>query len=303
MNASEAAALLQSESSHDRRLGARFFESNSSPEHRSLLTERLAVETDTWTRRALVRGLEAVDQSSRSQTDTDEEEAFDGEGDATFLQALGRATNEVVHELRPILGILRVAAAREIKNYEGSRTRVQVDRVSAALRAFDEINKASELVSRELIDLSQVVGAVLEEFAGLNVEPAGPPALSVNGNAGLIEMALRNGVRNAVEATSQTGSLEPVVVSWNRSDGEAWISVLDRGSGLPDRRTHIFRIGSSTKKGHLGFGLALARRCAKSLHGVLTVRSRDGGGTAFELRWPAYEIGDEDNHVSEATNQ
>jgi len=292
MDEAEAAKLLETGSSHERLTAARYFQSVILPHRREFLGHRLTQESDVWTRRALIRAIESIDAGTGSAS-AEEVDVGEPEDDEVFLQALGRATYEIIHELRPILGILRVTAAREVRKYEDSRTRVQLDRLAAALRALDELNKASALVSLEPIDLSAVMRGLLAEFEDQPVEQAAPPSVPVVGNAALIEMAVRNGIRNALEAQAAGGIAEPVVVSWNRSDREAWVTVLDRGPGLPDRRAHIFRRGSSTKAGHLGFGLALARRSAMSLRGTVTVRNRQGGGAAFELRWPTVPSGDE----------
>jgi signal transduction histidine kinase len=154
------------------------------------------------------------------------------------------------------------------------------------------MNQASALVSLEPMDLSLVMIGLLTEFEDQPVEAAGPLSAEVMGNPGLVEIAVRNGIRNALESQAAAGVGESVVVTWNRTDREAWVTVLDRGSGFPKRTSQVFQFGSSTKEGHVGAGLALARRCANSLHGNISVRNRDGGGAAFELRWRTVFPGD-----------
>ena len=106
---------------------------------------------------------------------------------------------------------------------------------------------------------------------------------------GLLELLLKNALRNAVEATSEAGEpFTPVTVTWGETDIDYWISVLDRGIGLPQRLESAFKIGASLKKGHLGVGLALAAQAADSMQGQISLTPRDGGGAQFEFRWPRY---------------
>jgi signal transduction histidine kinase len=102
-------------------------------------------------------------------------------------------------------------------------------------------------------------------------------------------MALENGLRNAVEATAghhdDTG-LPSVVVTWGTTDRDFYVSVLDRGVGLPGGVHRVFDIGSTTKRGHLGMGLALAKQAVRTLGGRVALRPRKDGGVGYEFRWP-----------------
>ena len=83
----------------------------------------------------------------------------------------------------------------------------------------------------------------------------------------LVHLILANAVRNALEATTGLPAEEPIVVNWDSTDAEYWVAILDRGRGLPQTMHRVFEIGSTTKKGHLGMGLALAKQAALSLGG------------------------------------
>ena len=105
------------------------------------------------------------------------------------------------------------------------------------------------------------------------------PPFTVN----LIQIIFCNAVRNAIEATTEAGALNPVVVNWGTTDRDFWIVVLDDGPGIPIGLSRAFDIGTTTKKEHLGMGLALARQAALSLNGKISLSPRNGKGARFEF--------------------
>jgi signal transduction histidine kinase len=81
-------------------------------------------------------------------------------------------------------------------------------------------------------------------------------------------------------------TVEPIVIGWGETDRDLWLSILDRGKGFPQGFAKLFEIGTTTKKNHLGMGLALARQAALSLNGQITLAPRQPNGAKFEFRWP-----------------
>jgi signal transduction histidine kinase len=105
-----------------------------------------------------------------------------------------------------------------------------------------------------------------------------------------VKLVVANGLRNAIEATESLSEIidasNRVVVSWGETDRDYWIAIVDWGPGLPLGFDRIFDIGSTTKKDHLGMGLAIAERAALSLSGNVSVTPREDKGTRYEFRWP-----------------
>jgi C4-dicarboxylate-specific signal transduction histidine kinase len=97
-----------------------------------------------------------------------------------------------------------------------------------------------------------------------------------------------NGLKNAVEAVHEVGAdlrTHPIVVSWGVTDKDYWISIVDRGPGVAAVSATRFEVGKSTKPGHSGFGLAVARRAMESLGGELSLSAAEAGGARYELSW------------------
>ena len=103
----------------------------------------------------------------------------------------------------------------------------------------------------------------------------------------VLRLAIVNGLRNAVEAVGGLSGPEPhsVVVTWGQTDVDYWVAVRDRGPGLVGPEESAFGIGKTTKRGHRGFGLAIARKAIETLDGACTLQPADGGGARFEVRW------------------
>ena len=61
--------------------------------------------------------------------------------------------------------------------------------------------------------------------------------------------------------------------------------MLDKGPGIVGPTESAFDIGKSTKQGHCGFGLAIARQAIETLGGTVSLQPVVGGGALYEARW------------------
>ena len=215
-------------------------------------------------------------------------------GDALFraapgsVAALRETTDQIVHEMNPLLGMALYYAQKELTNFDRSRTKQKLDQLVAITEAFDSWGRAASAPDVSEFDVAKHIEEIADEIksaSGRRFEFAGPSPLLDIADPVLFRLAFRNGVVNAAEA-SQGLTEEPVVITWDKDDRDVWVSILDRGAGLPDRMEKAFEIGASTKGGHAGMGLTIAKRAAKSLHGDIRLVSRPEGGARFELRWP-----------------
>jgi nitrogen fixation/metabolism regulation signal transduction histidine kinase len=95
----------------------------------------------------------------------------------------------------------------------------------------------------------------------------------------LLEQALTNLLRNAIDASVETGG--SVSVDWQSSEAEVVLSIADEGAGIanPD---NLFVPLFTTKKGGSGVGLVLARNIIEAHGGQLSLtnRSRVRGAVA-----------------------
>jgi signal transduction histidine kinase len=91
---------------------------------------------------------------------------------------------------------------------------------------------------------------------------------------------------NAIEASGPDGHVLVQV----EEDESVHIRVTDDGCGIPsDELTRIFEPFVSLRKGGTGLGLFLALNFVRKSGGDVRVRSEPGGGSVFEIVFPAIE--------------
>jgi signal transduction histidine kinase len=110
-----------------------------------------------------------------------------------------------------------------------------------------------------------------------------------------LQQVLLNLLFNASDAMADTPPVARVVeVTIDVVDGKLGISVLDRGSGLPEDPEVVFQPFHTTKEHGLGLGLAISRTLITAHRGRLWCEHRDGGGAAFHVTLPlATSLSDE----------
>jgi two-component system, NtrC family, nitrogen regulation sensor histidine kinase NtrY len=114
-----------------------------------------------------------------------------------------------------------------------------------------------------------------------------PPDVVVHADAELLEQALINLLRNAVEAVENIHS-PGIEVRCCQSRVDISIEVHDNGRGLPDDTAgKVLTPFFSTKAGGGGVGLSVARHVALAHGGQLKVRRGEAGGAVFSLVLPA----------------
>lgn len=287
---SQALLLLGSKTSDDRLRAARFLAHQGSAEDIQVIQIALREESNRWAKSAMRKAISALRNDPTPPEISIGVEGEDERGiEQIYADAVEETTQRLVHELRPVVGRLDVCASREIPNYASSRTKAEWTRLRDLLSAIDKLGQAAAppvYAEFDFVDLLERVVSSERDGVQSQVEMAGPRPFIVLGSAELIELIVSNAVRNAIEASEEPGSAEPIVVSWGDTDRDYWLSILDRGRGFPHGFSKIFDIGSTTKKGHLGMGLALARQAALSLNGHLSLAPREPIGVKFEFRWP-----------------
>ncbi|MEI9949828.1 MAG: ATP-binding protein [Pseudomonadota bacterium] len=108
-------------------------------------------------------------------------------------------------------------------------------------------------------------------------------------DAGQIQQALINLLKNAFEASSEPSSVELGVNPGEA--GAATLTVADRGTGMTDEvlKNALLPFFSTKEKG-TGLGLALCREIVEAHRGKLRVARREGGGIVISIWLPSRHV-------------
>lgn len=149
---------------------------------------------------------------------------------------------------------------------------------------------APQRTSYERVPLREVVNAAVESLAPcfesgrvrftLDV----PPSHAVTGDRPLLLHAVRNLIRNALDALVDGGDV--VATSYRGADGVE-LEIADSGPGLhDDARRAAFDPFYSRKNAGLGLGLTVVRQIVEAHGGEVEQVNCPEGGAAFTLRFP-----------------
>jgi len=230
---------------------------------------------------------------------------------AESLAHLGELSAGVAHELRnglATLGGYLTLLERDLANDKGQlagRDSQHVGEYLGELRG--ETQRLQRVVADFLgfthpgaarlvdVDLAALVrhaaadpaldgGIVCVDEADADVSAAASPAAILAGDPQLLERALRNLLRNAVEAQQRSGATTPVEVAAGWRDDGFEIAVRDRGPGFSaEMRRRLFQPFATDRPGGVGMGLALAHRIVVLHGGTLTLEPRTDGGTVARI--------------------
>jgi signal transduction histidine kinase len=169
-----------------------------------------------------------------------------------------------------------------------------------ATRGLNVIATRSESLSRFMTAYAQLakmppprfapieIGALLRRVANVEtrakvcVEEAAP--VTIQGDADQLEQVLINLIRNAVDASAETGG--GVYVRQERTVSGVDIVVRDEGPGLSNT-ANLFVPFFTTKRGGSGIGLVLSQQIAEAHHGSVSLKNAiDGPGCEARLSLP-----------------
>jgi signal transduction histidine kinase len=208
---------------------------------------------------------------------------------ADYLSERTAMIGAIAHDLRTPLARIafRVEAAPDPVRDKVLADVKQMQAMISATMAF--ARTAATPGERATINLAGLVSAIVEQEGDLErpVSLRASEPARVNADPLALERLIQNLIDNGV---AYGGAVE---VSLSRGEGEARLTVADRGPGLPvDSLERVFQPfwrgdpSRNRETGGIGLGLTIARSVAEDHGGRLTLSNRAGGGLEALLRLP-----------------
>jgi putative PEP-CTERM system histidine kinase len=221
--------------------------------------------------------------------------------EARQFDAFYRTSAFVVHDLKNVIAQLELVAknaGRHKNNPEFIEDAVRTieSAVERATLVLDHLRRAKPTASEPTVtSLDVLVGEVVERCSNLlprprlRIEGANYP---VQCQRERLANVLEHLVRNGQEATPDDGLVK---MSLSRQGTRALLQIEDTGAGMDAEfvRDSLFKPFVTTKgNAGLGVGVYDAREYLQQLGGSITVSSRPGKGTLFDILLPLSDDGE-----------
>jgi len=227
--------------------------------------------------------------------------------DAAFTH-IRRFSADASHELRTPLTVLRgelEELAEQPNLQEESRERIgsaleetdRLSRIVESLLVISRLDAGEARMEKKQFDFAELTAATVEQLR-LLAEDKGVSLVSdvegggveVEGDPARLKQIVVNLLDNAIKYTPPDGKVEAKV---RRNGSFAILEVKDGGIGIPaEALPHVFerfyRVDKARSRsvGGTGLGLAIVKSICTAHGGDVTVESREGRGSMFQVKLP-----------------
>ena len=229
------------------------------------------------------------------------------------LTAMGEMAAGIAHEIRNPLGSIELFASLLRKDLEGDQEKALLaDHIGSGGKNMDRIISSillfakSPQPSRRRCDVNDLLKELLEFSSNILppeniriVRELAPDNPMVNGDEDLLRQVVLIFIRNSIQAMPEGGELsivsrkkpEKVSKDKNAQNERPYVEIVfaDTGHGISEENlAKIFNPFFTTKARGTGLGMAIAYNIIKAHSGAIEVESREGQGTRFVVKLPAW---------------
>jgi len=245
-----------------------------------------------------------VDITERKQAEERARQQQDRLQSTARLVAMGEMASSIAHELNQPLAAISSYCTGAVNLLRNDAPPAEV--VPALDKAVEQARRAGQVIRRiynlarhsedrfesirlgERIDaaLAQMEGEIRQKGIRVTLDLQAQP--SIEGDPVLLEQALFNLFRNAVESMRDTPIHQRQIdIRLTCADQYALLTIADRGCGIDAGvADKLFDPLFTTKAEGMGMGLAICRSVVENHRGRLSFEANVGGGTVFHILLP-----------------
>jgi two-component system, LuxR family, sensor histidine kinase DctS len=245
-----------------------------------------------------------VDITERKMADEQARQQQERLQSTARLVAMGEMASSIAHELNQPLAAISSYCTGAVNLLRDKAPATEV--IPALDKAVEQARRAGQVIRRiyglarhsenrsEPVNLGERIEAALALMEadirqkGIRVALDLANPASIEGDPVLLEQALFNLLRNAVESMQDTAAdHKRITIALAVVDGYASVTIADRGCGIdPALSDKLFDPLFTTKPEGMGMGLAICRSVVENHRGRLSFEANPEGGTVFRMLLP-----------------
>ena len=214
---------------------------------------------------------------------------------AAWQQVARQISHEIRNSLTPISVSLRRFRTHLEKEGDPKKVPEILKTIQEEIRTMESMAAefsdfarmpAPKKSTTDLNELIQSVVRLMSPATGqVNIKTQLAPDLpDIETDGDLIKRLLNNLIKNAVEASHDTGTVTVTTASTDGSPHRIILTVEDRGEGMDEETLeNIFQPYYTTKRGGTGLGLVIVRKIVEDHGGEISVKSEKDAGTRFSV--------------------